>query len=174
MLKKKKAQIIDGLQQVFAKSSMGILTDYRGMPAPEVLSLRRKLRESGIDYKIVKNTLAQLAARKAGKGQLASLFNGPVAVAFGYGETVEPAKLLIDYIGNTKTNLSIKGGFLNDSLLSADEVRTVSTLPPRKVLLSRVVGGMQLPVAVLISSLSSPMQGIIGVLEARIHKLEGG
>ena len=173
MSREKKAQIIDSLQEVFSQCNIGILTDYRGLSASEMNVLRRRLRESGIGYKVVKNTLARLAAERAGKDELVSFLEGPIAVALGYGDITEPAKVLTDYIRTSKASLSIKGGFLGDELLTLAEVDTLSTLPSREILLAKVLGGMQSPIVALVSCLTTPIQGIIGVLQARIQQLEG-
>ena len=135
--------------------------------------MRRRLKESGIEYKVVKNTLARFAAERAGKDELASFFVGPVAVALGYGDITKPAKVLADYIGTSKTSLGIKGGFLGDSLLTVEDVMTLSALPSREVLLAKVVGGMQMPILALVGCLTSPIRGFIGMLQARIQQLEG-
>lgn len=172
MSKEKKALIIDSLKELFTKCSIGVLTDYRGLSTPELTILRRRLRELGIDYKVVKNTLARLAAQKVGKGELVGLFDGPVAIAFGYGNITEPARALDDYIRASKTSLSIKGGFLGDSVLTSEEVMTLSTLPSREVLLAKIVTGMQAPILALVTRLTTPIRGTIGVLQARIQQLE--
>ena len=173
MIKEQKAQIIDRLQQLFSKCSIGILTDYRGLSASEMTSLRRKLGESGIEYKVVKNTLARFAAERAGKDDLVSLFEGPVAMTFGYGDITEPARALADYIRTEKASLSIKGGFLGDRLLTSEDVMTLSTLPSREVLLAKILGGMQAPVFALLSCLTTPVAGFMRVLQTRIQQLEG-
>jgi large subunit ribosomal protein L10 len=173
MPREKKAQTINRLQEVFSKCSIGILTDYRGLSVPEITILRRRLKESGIEYQVVKNTLARFAAERAGKDELASFFVGPVAVALGYSDITEPAKILADYIGTSKTSLGIKGGFLGDSLLTVEDVMTLSTLPSREILLAKVVGGMQMPISALLGCLTSPIRGFIGILQARIQQLEG-
>jgi len=173
MSREKKAQIIDRLQEVFSKCSIGILTDYRGLSVPEMTDLRGRLRESAIEYKVVKNTLARFAAERAGKDELASLFEGPVAIAFGYGDIGELARALADYIRTSKTSLSIKAGFLGDRLLTSEEVMTLSTLPSREVLLAKVMGGMQSPITALVNCLITPIQGVMGMLQARIKQLEG-
>ena len=173
MPREKKAQIIDRLQEVFSKCSIGIFTDYRGLSVPEITVLRRKLKESGIEYKVVKNTLARFAAERAGKDELAGFFVGPVAVALGYGDITEPARVLADYIGTSKASLSVKGGFLGDSVLSVEDVMTLSTLPSRELLLAKVVGGMQIPIMALLGCLTTPIRGFMGILQARIQQLEG-
>ncbi len=173
MSREKKAQIVDSLYEIFYKCSTGILTDYRGLSTAEMNNLRRKLRASGIDYKVVKNTLAQFAARRAGIDELAGSLEGPVAIAFGYGEITEPARVLADYIRTSKSTLSIKGGFLGDRLLTSGDVETLATLPSREVLISRVMAGMQSPIVALVSVLAGPIRGVMGVLQARIQQLEG-
>ncbi len=172
MSREEKARIIDRLQDTFSKCSIGILTDYRGLTTPEITVLRRKLMESSIEYKVVKNTLAKFAGERAGKSDLASLFEGPIAIAFGYGDITEPAKILSDYI-RTSQAISIKGGFLGDKLLTPEDVATLSILPSREILLAKVLGSMQSPITTLVSCLATPIRGIIGVLQARIQQLEG-
>ena len=169
----KKVQIVDQLQEVFSRCKIGVLTDYRGLSAAEMTELRRKLREAGIEYKVVKNTLARFAAERAGKDELASSFEGPVAIAFGYSDITEPAKVLADHIRTLKSSLNIKGGFLEDRLLTSGDVITLSTLPSKEILLAKVLGGMQNPIAALIGCLNNPMRGLITVLQAKIQQLEG-
>ncbi len=173
MSRDKKTQIIDSLQEAFTKCSITILTDYRGLATPEMTDLRRKLQESGNEYRVVKNTLARLAAERAGKDILVGSFYGAIAIAFGYGDIIAPARVLAGYIRDSTVSLSIKGGFLNDRLLTSEEVITLSTLPPREILLARVLGQIKSPVSALLGCLTTPLRGIIGVLQARIKQLEG-
>jgi len=95
------------------------------------------------------------------------------AVAFGYGEIPEPAKVLTDYIRTTKSVLSIKGGFFEDRVLSSRDVESLAKLPSREVLISQVLAGMQSPIYGLVNVLAGPIRGIMGVLQARIQQLEG-
>jgi large subunit ribosomal protein L10 len=174
MSREKKTQIIDSLERVFSRCSIGILTDYRGMSATEMTDLRRRLRELGIEYRVVKNTLARLATQKAGKEELVNFFEGPVAIAFGYSDITVPAKALADYIQTSKSAMSIKGGFLPGRLLTAQDVITLSILPSREVLVVKVLAGLQRPILALLSHVNAPVRGIIGLLQARIQQLEGG
>ena len=173
MSREKKVEIIDRLQQDFSGCSIGILTDYRGISTSEITILRRRLRESGIEYRVVKNTLARLAAERAGKDNLVNSFDGPVAIAFGYGDITEPARVLADYLRTSKASLDIKGGFLGGRLLTSADVTTLSTLPSREVLLAKVLGGMQSPARALVNCLVTPIRGIMGALQARVKQLEG-
>jgi large subunit ribosomal protein L10 len=172
MAKEKKTKVINNLEDVFSRASIGILTDYRGITAPEMTNLRRKLRGVGIEYHVVKNTLARIAVKKAGMEQVASLFEGPVAVVVGYKDITEAAKTMSDYIQSTKSNMRVVGGFLPSKVLTAKEVATISTLPPRNVLLSSLLGEMQKPIAMLIHYLNAPVSGFVGVLQAIIQQLE--
>lgn len=167
-----KTRIIDELQEVFSSCSIGILTDYRGLSTAEITNLRRKLEESGVKYRVVKNTLARFAAERAGMGEVADSFEGPVAIAFGYGEVTEAAKVLLNHIRSTKSILRVKGGFSGEGLLTAGDVEILSSLPSREVLLAKIMGGMQSPVMSLLICLAAPIRGIIGVLQARIQQLE--
>ena len=172
MSREKKTQIIDRLEEAFTKSSIAILTDYRGLTTAEMTDLRRKLQASGSEYKVIKNTLARLAAARAGKDDLVSALDGPLAIAFGYDNIAVPARVLANYIREARSSLSIKGGFFGDRLLTKEEVMTLSTLPSREVLLARVLGQLQSPVSALLGCLTSPLRGLVGVLQARINQLE--
>lgn len=173
MNREQKEQVVDELKEAISKCSSGILTDYKGLSNAELTVLRRKLRELGIEYRVVKNTLARFAAEKAGRDFLVGSFEGPVAIAFGYGEVIEPAKALMTYIRTSDSILSIKGGFLGDRLLSQDEVKTLATIPPREVLIAQVVAGMQSPIVGLVNCLAHPLREFSGILQARIKQLEG-
>ncbi len=173
MSREKKAQIIDMLQDTFSRCKIAILTDYRGLTTSEMTVLRRRLRESGSEYKVVKNTLARFAATRAGKDGLVSLIEGPTAIAFGYDDITEPAKVLTSYIRDSKSRLGIKGGFLGDRLLTFEDIVTLATLPSKEVLLARALAQMKSPISALVSCLTSPIKGIIGVLQAKIQQLEG-
>ena len=169
----KKVKIVEGLQDIFSRATVGILTDYRGLTTAELNDLRRKLREAGLEYHVVKNSLAQLAAKQAGRDQVVGSLEGPMAVAFGYGEAPQAAKAGTDFIRATKSTLNIKGGFLPDRLLNAKDVETLARLPSREVLISQVMAGMQSPIYGLGNVLAGPIRGIMGVLQARMKQLEG-
>jgi large subunit ribosomal protein L10 len=169
----KKAKSIDKLGEELSKASIGILTDYRGLKTPEINGLRRKLQGAGGDYKVVKNTLIRKAAEKLNRSDIIGSFEGPTAVAFGYGDVTQLAKAFNDHIRTSKLNLSVKGGFLSNRVLTADDVTTLATLPPKEVLIGRVIGGIKSPLYMLASALSGPIRGLQNVLQGRIKQLEG-
>ncbi|MFC2014405.1 50S ribosomal protein L10 [Chloroflexota bacterium] len=173
MSREKKAEIIDSLEETFSRCTSAIFTDYRGLTTSEVTALRRRLQETGGEYRIVKNTLARFAAERAGKENWDTAFEGPVAIAFGYNEITEPAKIVAGYIRDSRIEMDIKGGFLGDRLLTSSEVSTLSTLPPREELLAKVLGQMNSPITALANCLASPIRGLMGVLQAQIKQVEG-
>ena len=172
MNREQKAQIIEEIKESMAKCSSGVLTEHKGLSNAEQILLRRKLRESGIEYRVVKNTLARFAAEKAGKDFLVSSLDGPVAIAFGYDDITEPARILIGYIRSSESTLSIKGGFLGDRLLNQDNVKTLASLPSREVLITQVLAGMQNPIVALVNCFAHPLREFSGILQARIKQLE--
>ena len=168
----KKAQSIDRLEKEFSKANIGILTDYRGLKTPEINGLRRKLQDVNGDYKVVKNTLARKAAEKLNRAEITGSFEGPIAIAFGYGDISQMAKTFSDHVRTSKMNLSVKGGFLSNRLLTPADVTAIAALPPREVLIARVVGGIKSPLYMLAGVLSGPVRGLQNVLQARIKQME--
>jgi large subunit ribosomal protein L10 len=173
MATESKAKIVATLQDALSRCRLGVLTDYRGLTTAELNDLRRKLRESGIEYRVVKNSLAQIAARQAGMEDLAGSFEGPVAVAFDYNVSLVAARVLDDYIRTTKSVLNVKGGFLGERILNSAEVETLAKLPSKQVLISQVMAGIQSPIYGLVNVLAGPIRSVMGVLQARINQLEG-
>lgn len=153
----KKEQEISEIGQYMRQSSMTILTDYRGLDVAEVTELRAKLRDAGIKYKVAKNTLIKLAAHELGITDLDQYLEGPTAAAFS-SEPVELAKILVEF-AKTHNDLEIKTGLLDNKLVGAEDIKSLSKLPTREVLLAQVVGGMQ-----------TPMYGFAGTLSGLLRK----
>ncbi len=174
MKREQKQRIIGELAQTITRCSAGVFTDYKGLSMAEQTALRRRLRELGIDYRVVKNTLARFAAREAGRDFLAPSFEGTVAIAFGYGNEMAPAKAVFDYIRGSDSILAIRGGFLADRLLTSEEVEALAKIPSREVLLAQVVAAVQAPLAALLNCFTSPLRDVIGIINARIKQLEVG
>jgi large subunit ribosomal protein L10 len=174
MIRKKKEEAVKRVEEWLLNCKVAIVTDYRGMTVSEMSQLRRQLRASGTEYHVIKNNLARIAAERAGKEGLKDLLKGPSAIAFGYGEFSEPAKVLSEYIRSAKVPLIIKGGLLKERLLSPNEIMALSTLPTREVLASQLMQRMQVPISSLLAVLSANLTGIIRVLQTRKQQLEGG
>jgi large subunit ribosomal protein L10 len=173
MGKEQKAEIIDSLEEEFGKSTIGILTDYRGMTNAQLTALRRKIQETGGDYIVVKNTLARIAAQKTGKDNLAKSFEGPVAIAFGYDDDITtPAKAITTFMRESRLNLEIKGGFTGEHVISKEQVASLSTLPSRDMLIAKVLGTMNAPISGLVNVLAGPIRGLMYVLQAQMKQME--
>lgn len=172
MKREKKAENIEILEQEFTKASISILTDYRGLKTQEVNGLRRKLQESGSDYKVVKNTLAVKAAEKLNRPEMKAFFTGPTAIVFGWGEIQDTAKVFNDYVRTSKISITTKGGFMGDKILTNDDINSLASLPSKSVLIAQIIGGMKTPLYSLAGVLAAPMRNLQGVLQARIKQLE--
>ena len=174
MLKEKKEQMIDELASSLSRCTIAVATDYRGLTAKEMVQLRRRLTESGIEYRVIKNTLTRFAAERAGKNQLETLLTGPVAIAFGYDDVIKPAQILREHIRSAGSVLKIKGGILGDKMLTAEDVANLATMPSKDILLARLVGQLNAPLQALHNVLSAPLRGLLNVMQARIKQVEGG
>ena len=173
MKKEGKAVIIDKLEESFTKSSIGILTNYRGLKTIDLLEIRKRVRVAGGKFEVVKNTLAKFAADKAGYNQIDDLLNNTTAIAFGFKDVRDVAIALADYIRLSKVPLTIKGGFLGKKLLTPQDVQVITTLPTREVLLAMLMGQLQSPIVMLMGQLNAPIRGLANVLNARKKQLEG-
>jgi len=169
-----KKQAVSELAQKLERSSIVITTNFRGLSVAEMTELRRRLRQEEIEYRVIKNNLAHFAAEQAGKEGLINIIEGPTAIAFGYGNVVAPAKALIDYIRSAKSELRISGGLVEQRVLSASEVATLATLPPKEVLIAKLLSGMQGSILALVNVLNANITGLVSLLVARRKQLEGG
>jgi len=175
MAKEKKVELVDQITEILKECSVIVAADYRGLTVDEMNALRRQLSSKEVKLQVVKNTLARFAAEKAGMEELIPLLIGPTALAFGFGDNIaDPAKVLIEYQKATKLDLGIKGGFLDDKMLSKEEVTALSRLPSKEVLVATLLGTLQRPIASLLSIMNGPVQAFSRVLQARASQLEGG
>ncbi len=169
-----KVEAVQKIAEKLSRTTLVIATDYRGLTVADLTRLRRKLGESGIEYHVVKNTLTRIAAEQVGREQLAGLLEGPTAVAFGYGDPVEPARVLLDYIRSSRVELKVKGGLLDGRLLAQADLVQLATLPSREVLLAKVVGGIQGPLVSLVNVLNAPLVNLVRALQQISEKQKGG
>jgi len=167
----RKRATVGSLADEFGRATSAIVTDYRGLTVKQLEELRTQLRGQGIDYHVVKNTLARKAAREAGIGDLASVLSGPVGLALGFGELSVPAKALSDY-HRVNRRLPLIAGFVEGQVLDARGVQTLAELPPRDVLLAQLAGTIQSPLTHLAGALASITGNLAATLDAYRAKLE--
>ena len=164
-----KKQAVANMVEKLKKAQSGILVDYRGLTVSEDTDLRNKLREAGVEYKVVKNTLTRFAANEVGFEELDPVLNGPTSLALSYEDPVAPAKIIAEFAkGNEK--LEIKSGFLDGKVISLDEIKQLASTPSKDVLLAKLLGSLNSPV----SSLARVLQAIVdkGVEFADMDKPE--
>lgn len=174
MARPEKEAVVAEVQGKFARAAGVVFADYRGLNVAEVTELRKKLRESGVEYRVVKNTLSSLAARQAEISGLDAILSGPTALAFGYQDPVAPAKVLAEF-AKTHKNLEIKGGLLNGAVIGSNAVEALAELPSREQLLSRALGSMTSPMVTFARLLNAPVQNLAYAVEAlRKSRTEAG
>lgn len=170
MIREKKIQIVTKLADDLSRSTIVIATNYQGLTAKQIAELRDVLAKTGAGYHVVKNTLARFAADKAGREHVMDIIQGPVALVFGYDDVVNPAKALNQYIKSTESTLQIRGGLLGERILTPGDVVSLANLPPKKVLVSQLITQLNAPISSLHNVISSPLQGLLNVLQARTQK----
>jgi large subunit ribosomal protein L10 len=170
-----KVAVVDEVREKFESADGAMLTEYRGLNVPALAALRTTLREAGGEYKIYKNTLVRLAARERGL-EIDDLLTGPTAIAFvgersdgSPGDVAAVAKALKEF-AKANEALVLKGGVLDDQVLSADDLKALAELPSRDVLLAQLAGAFQAPMAKLAGLLSALPRDFAYGLQALIEK----
>lgn len=161
------------LKEKIENCSIALTAGYSGIAVNEMTELRRRMREANVEFIVVKNTLANLAAEEANVPQFNDIVEGPTAIAFGYDDPVDTAKAVSDYIRTTRSPLAIHGAILGDGVaLEPQEVERLASLPAKPQLVANLLGQMQAPLTRLLGVLNGPLQNLDGLLQARIRQLE--
>lgn len=149
-----------------------ILTDYHGLRVSEIEELRRSLRDVQATYQVVKNTLLQRALQQVGLPMPAEWLEGPVAVAFCHGEMPAAAKVIQDF-AKDRENFAVKGGLLGAVPITAEQVMSLANLPPKEVLLAKILGTINAPASQVAGVITGGIRQVLNVLQAYVDKLEG-
>ena len=169
-----KEEKIAELKEIMAEAKSLFLADYTGIDVAAVTELRNKLRESQVQYRVIKNRLAIRAAEEAGLGGLKEYLTGPTAIAYSTEDPIAPAKILQDF-ADDGGRMVIKTGYMDGNMLGADEVKALAKLPSREELLGKVVGSVQSPLYGLHGALNGLLRGLVSTLSAiETQKAEGG
>ncbi|HEX9861166.1 MAG TPA: 50S ribosomal protein L10 [Nitrospirota bacterium] len=160
MNKEQKQEIVKELHDKFGSAKAAILTDFKGLTVAEVTEFRSELRKANIEYKVVKNTLAKLAASGTSAEKLGSHLNGPTGIVLGYEDPVAPAKAVMEFLkkmelAKKQDKFSVKVGIIEGSLASADQLKAIASLPSRVELLSNMAAGFQAPASKMARLLSA-------------------
>jgi large subunit ribosomal protein L10 len=170
MNREQKAAVIDEIAADITESHAIFAVDYRGITVAQVSELRGKLRESDATLRVVKNSLTERAADKAGTDLLNGLLSGPTALTFVRGDGALAAKSIADFARTTQL-LAFKGGVMDGVALTSAEITSISRLPSRDVLYGQLVGLIASPLSGLVRTLNALIGGLAiqlgGVLEQK-------
>lgn len=150
-----------------------ILVDYRGLSVSEMERIRRSMRPVAGEFQVVKNRLLNLALAQHGMSLPDEWLTGPTAVSFCRDEIPPVAKALVE-AGEETDKLSLKGGWMNESILSAAQVKRIAELPSREVLLAQVLGSIHGPGRQVAGAIAGGVRQVLNVLQAYVDKLEDG
>jgi len=157
-----KMKIVDDLASEFSQAQSLVFADYRGLTVAQDTEMRSAMRQAGISYSVIKNTLSSRALAKIGFSGLDDVLKGPTAIAYSKDDMISPARLLKEYAGKYD-KLKIKGGVLEGKAIGLDEVNSLASIPSREVQYGQ-----------LVFSLISPVTSLAIVLNAIKEKMEGG
>jgi large subunit ribosomal protein L10 len=163
MNKDQKAAVVDEIAAQITDAQAVIAVDYRGTSVPKAAELRARLRDADTTFRIVKNSLTERAADKAGAETLKELLEGPTAFAFVHGDTAAAAKALNDFTREV-SSFAFKGGVMDGAPLSVDEIRAIARLPAREVLDAQLVGMVASPLTGLVRGLNGLISGLAAQL----------
>ena len=147
VLESKKAVVVSLTQKIQEATSV-VFVDYKGINVAQDTALRKQFRDAGVDYFVVKNTLTRFAAKNAGY-DFSELLNGTTAMASTTGDPIAPARIVCEFAKKNKNTLSIKGGIVEGSVLSADQLSGFGELPSKNALVAQVLGTFLAPISSL-------------------------
>ncbi len=168
----RKAAMMAEVKDAMGRAKVAIAADFRGLTVAQLTDLRRALRPANVEIKVVKNTLANMAAGQAGRPEMAKLLEGPTAIAFGYGDPVQPVKLLMEHLRVRRMQLAIHAGWIEGQILDRAGVESLATLPSREQLVAEVVGKLQSPLYNFAGLLNASVRNFAGLVDSRIKQLE--
>ncbi|GJL79034.1 MAG: 50S ribosomal protein L10 [Nitrospinaceae bacterium] len=170
-----KQEAVKELNALFQKASAGVLADYQGIDAPSIAALRSNMRGRAVEFRVIKNTLAKLAAKNTPFEALDSNFKGPISVLLSFDDPVAPAKALADCRkADAKKTPKVICGLVDGKLISADEVKALADLPSREELLSQMLSVFQGPTTSFAGVFSSLLRKLVGTLDAVREKKAAG
>lgn len=166
-----KKQAVSELVERFQNASAGLFIDYKGINVEQDTKLRKAFREAGVNYTVTKNTLLRFAVKEAGLEEVSSVLEGTTSLATSAEDPVAPAKVFFDFMKeNDGLEISIKTGFVDGKVLAAEEIKALADLPPKEVLVAKVLGGLNSPIAGLANVLNGNIRGLATVLSAIADK----
>ena len=167
--KEKKSKQLAELTEKLSKSKAVVFTEYKGLTVAQIADLRKSLKEAGAEYKVIKNSLVLIAAKGTPYESANSVLSGPTGLAFGYDDPVAAAKKVLEFAAKNE-KFKVKSGVIEGKLYSTDEIKEVSKLPSKTVLLSILAGTFQAPATKLAGLLNATVVQLAYALEAVKNK----
>lgn len=155
------------LVELLKETDTSIVSDHRGLSVAELLKVRRELREKGINYRVIKNRLARIAAEQADRSELVPLLVGPSALVYGAKDESSLAKGLID--ATKPYNVEVRGAAIRGITIDAASVRALALLPSRETMLAQLAGTMASPLSIMAGLLAAPLRDL-GYGLAQLHE----
>nr|WP_246565690.1 50S ribosomal protein L10 [Tissierella carlieri] len=152
-----KSQNVEEIKEKISKAQSVVVVDYRGLNVEQLTELRSRYRKAGVEYKVYKNTMMRFAFKDSGLEEFNEFLKGPSAIAFGYDDPVQAAKITSDF-AKENDKLEIKAGIVDGKVIDVNGVKDLANLPPREVLIAQVLGGF-----------NAPIQGFANVLQGTIR-----
>ncbi len=172
MDRSKKEQIVAELQGKLKDVKLAILADYSGLNVEKITDLRNELRKSDAEFRVIKNTLFKIASKDTDFRLFDDYLKGPLALIMNFGDVVESTKTLVNFARKNE-ELELKAGVLDDRFLTNEQIKTLSELPSREVLLGKLLSMMVVVQTSLVSVLSGVPRKFVQTLEAyRVKKEE--
>jgi len=165
-----KETLIKELNEKFARARTAIVAEFSRLNVETVTRLRKKFREGGVDYKVLKNTLARLAAKGTPVEVVSEDFSGPVAIAIGYDDVVTPAKILSEFVKDLET-IKIRSAVVEGKKTNAAGVAALAKLPGLSELRAKILGLLTQPATKLVRTVGEPGSSLARVLLSRAEAL---
>ena len=144
-----KQAIVASLTETLQSASAGVLVDYKGITVAEDTALRAELRENGVEYSVVKNTLVRRAVNNVGLGELDAVLNGTTSLAISKDDPIAPMRIINKYAKQMGDRFNIKAGFMDGKVVPLNDVFALAELPSKDALLAQVLGTMLAPISSL-------------------------
>ena len=162
VIRPEKVAKVAEIQELLSNSKCTILVDFCGLTVAQDTELRRKMREAGVHYNVVKNTLLRIAAEQAG---LEPSLEKNTAIAVSPEDPVAVAKIVCEFAKENK-ELKVKVGVLDGKVIGADEIKALASLPPKEVLIAKMLGSMNAPISGFVNVLQGTIRNVVYALEA--------
>ena len=165
-----KQAVVAQLKEQLESAKGVVLTSYKGLTVAQDTELRRELREAGVSYHVVKNTMLRIAAKEAGIEGIEEHLEGTTAFAFSTEDAVAPAKVICGFIKKNKLEdaevLTVKVGMVEGKVIGVDEVKALAALPSREELIAKLLGSMNAPISNTVNVLQCVIRNAVYVLDA--------